>query len=256
MNDLISSSLQMTSLEIAELVEKRHDNVKRTIEALAEREVIELPQIEEIPTATKPTTVYIFSGEKGKRDSIVVVAQLSPEFTARLVDRWQALESGDATPAFQARPKTKQPLRPREIREAFSCCMAIAKLCGLKGNQAALSADIGTRTLTGVSALALTGLTHLTADPRGRTYTPTDLGKMMVEPLSSQKTNKLLEEKGMQVHDIKGEWTPTDKAKNHCEWMDTNKRRSDGTPVKQLKWFASVLDAVGVEHRQVGEDAA
>jgi phage antirepressor YoqD-like protein len=29
----------------------------------------------------------------GKRDSYVVVAQLSPEFTARLVDRWQELES-------------------------------------------------------------------------------------------------------------------------------------------------------------------
>lgn len=28
----------------------------------------------------------------GKRDSYVVVAQLSPEFTARLVDRWQELE--------------------------------------------------------------------------------------------------------------------------------------------------------------------
>jgi phage regulator Rha-like protein len=31
----------------AELVEKRHDNVKRTIETLAERAVITLPQIEE-----------------------------------------------------------------------------------------------------------------------------------------------------------------------------------------------------------------
>ena len=27
----------------------------------------------------------------GKRDSYIVVAQLSPEFTARLVDRWQEL---------------------------------------------------------------------------------------------------------------------------------------------------------------------
>lgn len=28
-----------------------------------------------------------------KRDTLVVVAQLSPEFTARLVDRWQELEA-------------------------------------------------------------------------------------------------------------------------------------------------------------------
>ncbi|MCF5965083.1 phage antirepressor KilAC domain-containing protein, partial [Xanthomonas perforans] len=42
---------------------------------------------------------YVFAGEQGKRDSIVVVAQLSPEFTARLVDRWQELERRIAAPA-------------------------------------------------------------------------------------------------------------------------------------------------------------
>jgi phage antirepressor YoqD-like protein len=84
----------MNSREIAELVGKRHDNVKRTVETLAQAGVIEFPQIEEIPTATKPVAVYVFSGERGRRDSIVLVAQLSPEFTAALVDRWQALEAG------------------------------------------------------------------------------------------------------------------------------------------------------------------
>ncbi|XNL45938.1 hypothetical protein NBN09_39140 (plasmid) [Burkholderia lata] len=68
--------------------------MKRTIESLSGQGVIEIPQIEDIPTATKPTRVYVFTGERGRRDSIVVVAQLSPQFTARLVGRWQALESG------------------------------------------------------------------------------------------------------------------------------------------------------------------
>lgn len=39
---------------------------------------------------------YVFEGEQGKRDSIIVVAQLSPEFTARLVDRWRELEGATA----------------------------------------------------------------------------------------------------------------------------------------------------------------
>ncbi|HBN2973079.1 TPA: Rha family transcriptional regulator [Escherichia coli O25b:H4-ST131] len=82
----------MTSIEIAELVGKRPDNVKRTIEHLAERGVISFPQIEEKPTAGRPASYYVFEGEQGKRDSIIVVAQLSPEFTARLVDRWRELE--------------------------------------------------------------------------------------------------------------------------------------------------------------------
>ncbi|EEQ2161111.1 Rha family transcriptional regulator [Salmonella enterica subsp. enterica serovar Montevideo] len=92
MNLSISQKATMTSIEIAELVGKRPDNVKRTIEHLAERGVISFPQIEEKPTAGRPASYYVFEGEQGKRDSIIVVAQLSPEFTARLVDRWRELE--------------------------------------------------------------------------------------------------------------------------------------------------------------------
>lgn len=90
--------LTMTSIEISEIVGKRHDNVKRTIDTLVSRGVITSPQIEEKPTLGRAVSFYVFSGEEGKRDSIVVVAQLSPEFTARLVDRWQELEK-------QASPK-------------------------------------------------------------------------------------------------------------------------------------------------------
>lgn len=88
-----STPLQsMTSLEIAELVDSRHDSVKRTIERLSDQDVIELPPTVEIKTATKPVQVYVFSGEQGKLDSITVVAQLCPHFTAQIVKRWQELE--------------------------------------------------------------------------------------------------------------------------------------------------------------------
>ncbi|MCK8144549.1 phage antirepressor KilAC domain-containing protein [Citrobacter sedlakii] len=92
----------MSSIDIAGLVGKRHDNVKRTVETLIERGVIASPQIEEKATAGRPVAFYVFEGEQGKRDSIVVVAQLSPEFTARLVDRWQELEEQISKPAFDA----------------------------------------------------------------------------------------------------------------------------------------------------------
>ena len=76
----------MTSLEIADLVGKRHDNVKRTIDTLVTRAAIQLPQSEEVRNHLGQTIdVYLV----GERDSYVVVAQLSPEFTARLVDYWQ-----------------------------------------------------------------------------------------------------------------------------------------------------------------------
>jgi phage regulator Rha-like protein len=57
----------------------------------------------EIKTSTKPAKVY----ELTKRDSYVVVAQLSPEFTARLVDRWQELENKN------------QPVIPKNYPEAL-----------------------------------------------------------------------------------------------------------------------------------------
>ena len=101
----------MSSREIADLVESRHDNVRVTIERLAERGVIALPAMQEKPTGGRPSVEYVFSGEKGKRDSLVVVAQLSPEFTGRLVDRWQELESQAARPPIAIPQSLPEALR-------------------------------------------------------------------------------------------------------------------------------------------------
>lgn len=88
---LIPETLTMTSREIAELVEKRHDNVKRTIETLAERGVIHQPQFEDGEKSANRVVEKIYILDK--RSSMIVVAQLSPEFTARMYDRWQELEA-------------------------------------------------------------------------------------------------------------------------------------------------------------------
>jgi len=95
----ISGSPQqtMTSREIADLVESRHDDVKRSIERLAVAGAITLPPLAEVSnTGPGPKMISVYA--VGKRDSYVVVAQLSPAFTARLVDRWQELEAGAADP--------------------------------------------------------------------------------------------------------------------------------------------------------------
>ena len=85
-----SATLTMTSREMAELTEIRHDSVKRTIETLADKGVIQSPQIVNFKNINNVEgTEYLIC----KRDSYVIVAQLSPEFTARLVDRWQELEA-------------------------------------------------------------------------------------------------------------------------------------------------------------------
>lgn len=100
MNQLLNiseqkASLTMSSREIAELVESRHDSVKRTIERLQDKGLIQLtPMVEVKNHLGQSVTEY----QLIKRDTYVVVAQLSPEFTARLVDRWQELESQRGIP--------------------------------------------------------------------------------------------------------------------------------------------------------------
>ncbi|WP_419792962.1 phage antirepressor KilAC domain-containing protein [Serratia fonticola] len=96
MNTLITSvTPTMSSREIAALVESRHSDVCGSIDRLIKRGAIS-------GYAPTPYTHHQ-NGQQyseyliNKRDSYVVVAQLSPEFTARLVDRWQELES--AAPA-------------------------------------------------------------------------------------------------------------------------------------------------------------
>lgn len=92
-------TVTMSSQEIADLVGSRHDDVKRSIARLAERGTIQLPPLAEVRNHLgQGVAVYLV----GKRDSFVVVAQLSPEFTAALVDRWQALEEQASRPMTQA----------------------------------------------------------------------------------------------------------------------------------------------------------
>jgi phage regulator Rha-like protein len=100
-----SSAATMSSLEISEMVKSRHDSVRRTIERLYAADVIVQPPLvneQSFDSMGRPraTEVYLFSGAQGRRDSIVVVAQLSPEFTASIVDRWQELENKAPEPAL------------------------------------------------------------------------------------------------------------------------------------------------------------
>jgi phage regulator Rha-like protein len=88
MNMLANNRVTMSSREIGDLLDTRHDSVKRTIERLADKDVVRFtPSVETSHegAGSRAVEVYLVS----ERDSYVVVAQLSPEFTARLVDYWQ-----------------------------------------------------------------------------------------------------------------------------------------------------------------------
>lgn len=108
----------MTSREIADLVEARHDSVKRTIDRLVLRGVIVRPPMVDEPIADmlgRPRTESVY--QIGKRDSYIIVAQLCPEFTARLVDRWQELEEQQKSPALSRKELALMVLQAEEENE-------------------------------------------------------------------------------------------------------------------------------------------
>ncbi|MBW2866361.1 Rha family transcriptional regulator, partial [Escherichia coli] len=114
------------------LVGSRPDSVKRTIETLAKKGIIQFPQTVEIENKQslgprRFSSAYVFEGERGKRDSIIVVAQLCPEFTARLVDRWRELEEQIRKPmseiemvAAMALEAVRQQKRITQVEEKVS----------------------------------------------------------------------------------------------------------------------------------------
>ena len=93
MQNLINAtpSQTMTSRQIAEVVNSRHADVMRAVDRLIEKSVIQ----GYAPTAyTHPQngqTYYEY--HINERDSYIIVAQLCPEYTAKLVDYWMATKN-------------------------------------------------------------------------------------------------------------------------------------------------------------------
>lgn len=99
-NNQNNNTLKMTSLQIAEMLGSQHGNVKISIERLIDKGIIRHIALQDVKNNQGQTVrIYEFEGEEGKRDSIIAIAQLSPQHTAILVDRWIELEKQLAAPA-------------------------------------------------------------------------------------------------------------------------------------------------------------
>lgn len=119
MKDLVLNQVTMTSREIAELTGKRHDNVMQVISSLITAQIL-TPEIQE--------SIFRHRGNEykqwvlNKRDSLVLVARLSPEFTAAVVDRWQQLEENlnleKQRKADRQQARLEAPQMARALQEA------------------------------------------------------------------------------------------------------------------------------------------
>jgi len=98
----------MSSREIAEICEARHNDVIATIERLINEEVLRLgrntARAHQADGGGRPTMVYDLT----KRDCLVVISGYSAALRAKIIDRWMALEA--AAPA---------PVLPRSFADAL-----------------------------------------------------------------------------------------------------------------------------------------
>ena len=98
-----SQEITMGTREIAEMLGKRHDNIKVSAERLAAAGIIGGgAALQDTPYIDPQNRQTYYEYRLNKRDSLILVAQNCPEFTAVIVDRWQELEAKQA-PAI---PKT------------------------------------------------------------------------------------------------------------------------------------------------------
>lgn len=124
------------------------------------------------------------------------------------------------------------------LERSLTIARMVLEPAGITGNQLTISLDNLVKAKTGESMLALTG-TQLVAPQQKQLLNPTEIGRPL--GLSAIKVNRKLEDMGLQYKTEAG-WQPTDLGlKRGAVLLDTGKRHSNGTPVRQLKWPCDIL---------------
>lgn len=146
----------------------------------------------------------------------------------------EVLPSIRKTGSYSA-PKT---LKEPDLKIKFELAKMMLEPAGIEGNQLTLALDKLYKTNTGESLLAQTTV-QLQAPINDQLFTPTQLGTQL--GIQGAKVNKLLEQLGFQTK-VDKLWELTEEGrKQGGTYLDVNKKHSNGTPVRQLKWPMSVL---------------
>ena len=116
----------------------------------------------------------------------------------------------------------------------------ILETAGIKDNQLALALDSVAKRCAGESLLAISGVT-LTAPTKCQLLTPTEIGKHF--GVSGRKVNELLCREEYQKREGKN-YEPLEAGEPYAVMLDTHKKHSDGTPVRQLKWESTFLNEI------------
>ena len=229
----------MSSREIADICEARHNDVVVTIERLFEngvlRESRKTTRTYRPVRGGRPTEVYDLT----KRDTLVVVSGYNDEVRAKIIDRWMELET--SAPHAPAR-RTRKPAFDVAYRRLLSVA---STLPNVDENQRCLMAARGTQELTGINPLELLGATSIAAPNAENYLTPTQIGEQI--GMSGQAVNRTLIQQDYQVKvtssAVGSDYEPTEKGKEVSRFFDTTRRHGKGSQ-QQLKWSPRMVSVL------------
>ena len=152
---------------------------------------------------------------------------------------YQMWIAGDVVPSIHA---TGSYSTGRDTTAHMSSPLEDAKclyaMYGLDGNQMILALDKIYKRHNGFSALEVAGI-QLIAPQQEQLLTPTEIGKQF--GMSARRVNEILAGAGFQ-YKIEDKWEALELGKPYSAMLDTGKKHSDGTPVRQLKWNSGILE--------------
>lgn len=157
---------------------------------------------------------------------------------------YQMWIAGEVVPSIRktgsyAVSSTSETVKPTQL-ERMRLLREMLEAAALSPDSVALGLNSMNRAITGEDLLALSGA-ELVSPVQEPALTPTELG--MEFGLSGRQVNGLLELHGYQDK-ICGKWRPTAIGKPHAQLVSVNKAHSNGAPVLQLKWFATILPVI------------
>ena len=189
----------------------------------------------QIEISSKARSLTLWTEKGAARHAKILDTDQAWEVFEKLEDCYFAMRE-----IAQPKPPKEKQIQIGTITRQFSI---MCKALGFKGNQHTLAVDKAVKNATGISPLEMIGETHLIAENKQQVFTPTQLGELCEPKISARKVNEILAQLGFQEK-AGSIWAVTPKGEKLCEMLDTGKKHSDGTPVKQVKWYQSVMEDI------------
>lgn len=231
-----------------DLAEKLGFDRPRDIRKLIERNIVEIERFGTCATVAHVvrgnlTKEFHLNEEQALLVSVLSNAPNAAAVRAMLIRVFVAFRRGELETKA---PKAGVALIGREARLQFRMGLSVAKMLGLTGNQAALSANGLALKTTGVDVLEAMGQKRLIAPQQEALLTATDIGRELGR--SAIAINAMLESFGFQVgrrdHKHRTYWEPTPLGLRAGGVMLDVERSNKSGNSRQLRWASSIIEVL------------